>query len=224
MNFYRPAIHYGPQVTPQQQAALAVTLDDQAGLEQAVIRGADPFVSQGNRLSVAQLACQHQSLDCLDVLWKLDPSLEQWQAISRWAGDLGLDAAVVHLMGKGVTPGIQWKAQELTLEMIDHALGALDDRRKQLGLEDDEMSLALLPFLNQVKVVHPPQREPVRGQPLALEEQAWETGAVLVFEKGDQPPTLWLAEPLAKRLAPALVESEVPSEPEVPVRRKPRMH
>jgi len=207
-------VYYAPAISAQQKAAMAVTVDDPIGLEQAIKAGAKVFSKEGDGKAAVHEACRHHSLQCLDVMWDMDPDLERWQAISRWAAHEKLDAAVTHLMGKGAQPPFDWEPQEVTLALVNDTLALLDQRREQLGIdraeEQQDDLLTLLPFLDQVKVVPTPDaaHSPTKPEAVALSR-----GAVLVFEDAESAPTLWLSEAVAHRLAPALVSLQAPPAP-----------
>lgn len=219
-----PQVLYGPQITPQQQALLAARVNDAVGLENAIKNGAEAFQRNKNGVAVVQEVCQNHSLDCLDVLWELDPSIDRWQSISRWAAEQHLDATVVHLMGKGVVSPIHWEPEDITLEMVNQALATLDDRRQRLGISREEEHgaelLPLLPFLDRVRIVPAPAGQ----SPTPAERKAWETGAALIFQEADQGPTLFLSESLAQRLAPVLAPPAPEEAVSPPRRRGPGMH
>lgn len=207
-------VYYAPTLSAQQKAAAAVTVDDPIGLEQAIKAGAKVFTKGEDGKAVVHEACRHHSLQCLDVLWDMDPDVERWQAVSRWAAHEKLDAAVIHLMGKGAQPSFDWEPQELTLAQLNDTLAILDQRREELGIERSEEQqddlLTLLPFLGQVKVVSTPDaaHSPTKPEAVALSR-----GAVLVFETPNASPTLWLSEALARRLTPALLDPPAPTTP-----------
>jgi len=196
---------------------LAITVDDSEGLQRALQQGAQWTASPGES-ELAHQACQHQSLECLDVLWKAFPDRSAWQTTTNWAAGQGFDTAVMHLWEKGAQLPGGWAPVEITMEMIDQALASIEERRQQLGIAENEALLPLLPYLGQVKVVAAAEQATGRHQALTLDQMAWETGAMLVFERVDQAPTLWLAQPLAERLAPAMAIHETP------VRKGPRLN